>query len=202
MKLTRSFAAFALLGAALTLSVPVAAQVPSIGVVAPAMRQSYSAVTAVTPAASATDIFALTGSATKTVRVTRVACSGIATATGSQVLHLVKRSTADAGGTSTTLNAVKLDSNNGAATATGKAYTVNPVTPGTTVGTLRAASLTLATSTTPAVADRLVWDFGSNFTTDQAVTLRGTGEVLAINANGNSLPSGSSLTCGFEWNEQ
>lgn len=201
MKLTRSLLALAL--ASCLVAPMAAAQVPSIGVVAPAMRQTYSAAsTPLTPAASATDLLTISGSATKTIRVTKAYCNGSATATTGANLYLLKRSTANAGGTSTTLTAVPHDSNNSAATASVKAYTGNPATPGTAVGNLRASQMVLATATAPGVVDRLVWDLGSNFTTDQAGTLRGTAQSLAINAGGVSLPAGAALNCGFEWNEQ
>lgn len=179
------------------------AQVPSIGVVAPAMRPTHSAVvTGLSPASSATDIFTITGSATKTVRVTKAYCNATADAAGSLNLRLAKRSTANSGGTASTVTSASHDSTNSAASAVVRSYTANPTT-GTLVGYLRGAVLAIATATAPAVTGSdTAWNFSDGFTTDQAVTLRGTGQVLAVNAGGVSFPAGSSVNCGFEWNEQ
>ena len=55
------------------------------------------------PASSATDVFTITGSATKTVRVTRIEITATTTAATPAALDvlLLKRSTANSGGTST-----------------------------------------------------------------------------------------------------
>jgi hypothetical protein len=161
------------------------------------------------PAASPTDVFTITGAANVVVHVTHIEISGI---TDSAVAvaadcQLVRRSTANSGGTSTNSPAlVPFDSTNAAASATVLSYTANP-TLGTLVGTARAAlraqklMLTLGTYTAtdfPPVAP-IVWDFSD--TQGQAIILRGTGEVLAVNLNAVTLVGTVSLNISVEWIE-
>jgi hypothetical protein len=57
-------------------------------------------------ASSATDIFTITGAAGRKIKVLRIEVSGIATAAGTQPYSVVKRTTANTGGTSAALSAV------------------------------------------------------------------------------------------------
>ena len=161
------------------------------------------------PAASPTDIFTITGGATVVTHITHIEISGItdsAVPVAANVL-LLKRSTANTGGTSTNSPAlIPLDSNNAAAVATVLAYTANPTT-GTLIGTANAAirsqklMLTLGTYTAtdfPPVAP-IVWDFSD--TQGQAPILRGIGEVLALNLNGVSLIGTVSINISIQWFE-
>lgn len=141
---------------------------------------SYSAaISAFTPAAAATDIFIIKGSATKTINITLISISGTTTAgSGFAVnMSLIKRSTANTGGTATTLSSLPHDSNNAAATAVVNYYTANPSALGTTTGTFRAIRQTIATSGT--VNNFTTWEFGNR--PSQAIVLRGVNEYLAIN---------------------
>lgn len=157
-------------------------------------RYAYSAnAAAITTAATATDVVTLTGSATKTVRVHRVVVNGIATAATAVQVGLVKRSTANTGGTSAGLTEVPLNSQGPAASATGLSYTANP-TPGTSVGTVALRRVLFGTSATEAPAT--VFDFG-----DWPVELRGTGEVLAVNLGGVTV-TGGSLNADLFWTEE
>ena len=161
------------------------------------------------PAASPTDTFTITGSATKVVHVTHIEISGITDSAVPVALNvlLLRRSTANTGGTSTNSPAlIPHDSTNDTATATVLAYTAVPTT-GTLVGTANAAlrsqklMLTLGTYTAtdfPPVAP-IVWDFSD--TQGQAPVLRGIGEVLAINLNGVTLVGTCSLNISIQWFE-
>lgn len=152
-------------------------------------RSTYSAsITALAPAASATDIFTIIGSATKTVRITRIQISGVATAAGTFDVVLVKRSTADSGGTSTSPTIVPHDSSDSAATAVVKAYTVNP-TLGTLVGNLQARSITLTTAATPAIPN-ILQEFLFELRGEKAIVLRGVAQQLAINLNAQTITGG------------
>lgn len=146
----------------------------------------------------ATDFFTITGSATKTIRILSISCEFVG---GGVVVavQLLKRSTANINGTSTTLTAVPHDSTNGVATATARVYTVNPGTLGTLVGALRAERTPspLASSTTN--PENVRYEFGIR--PSQPITLRGTGEVLAFNLNGTTL-SGGAVSVFVEWTEQ
>lgn len=161
-------------------------------------KASYSvSVLGVSLAVAATDFFTLTGSATKTIRVTQtsIAFTGGGTVVSAQV---IKRSTANSGGTATTPTIVSHDSANAAATAVARSYTANP-TLGTIVGVLRADrtdSPLLTSTTTPVDVE---YTFGDR--PSQAIVLRGTGEVFAFNFNGATL-SGGTVTGFIEWTEE
>ncbi len=145
------------------------------------------------------DTFVITGSATKTVRVTRVSISATSGAAVDVDVSVVKRSTADTGGTSTAVTVAPHDSANAAATATVALYTVVP-TPGTTVGSaVRVGKLFAPLATTSAVAATpLIWDFGNG--PKQGIVLRGIAQQLAINL-GSALTTGS-IDIDMEFTEE
>lgn len=165
--------------------------------------QSYSAsfqgaVTAV----AATDIFNIGGSATKTIYITKIGLYATATASAIASTSLIKRSTANTAGTSTTLTNVPHDSNNAAATASVRAYTANP-TLGTTVGQILNQKLEVVvatgagTSLTPNSTNEYTF---SNSQNQQPIVLRGTAEQLSINLNAASL-TGNSFSFHISWYE-
>ena len=165
---------------------------PPAVVGAPIYRAST---TVFTPGATPQDVCTLRGSATKTLLVSRVILSTQQTTAGRNVWHIVKRSTANTGGTSAAMTMVPLDSAAVAATATALTYTANP-TAGTLVGRIEVrhvASPAPATATLGNVAS--VVDFAA------PVMLRGASQVLGWNFNGVVLPAGLSITCTFEWSE-
>lgn len=160
------------------------------------LKSSYSAsIIGLVAANTATDIFTLTGSATKTIRVTRIQISATQTTATANNVVLLRRSTANTGGTSTTPNIVPLDSSNAAATGVVRAYTANP-TLGTLVGNLRANKVFISTTTTS--PNTLDWKFGEGC---QPIYLRGTSEVLSVNLNGTTL-AGNSFNIFIEWTEE
>lgn len=162
-------------------------------------KPTYTAVAAAfTPPATPTDMVTLTGSATRTIRITRIEFTSTQTTAGVNTIFLVKRSTANSAGTSTALTAVSHDSSNSAATATALSYTANP-TLGTTVGNIRATRV-LSDAITSVSPDVQLWEF--NTLTSQSIVLRGTSQVLAINFNGAALPAGLSVTAAIEWTEE
>lgn len=145
----------------------------------------YSAATlGLAPAASATDVFTITGSATKTLRVKRLRVSGIATAAGAYTFQIVKRSGADLTGTSSAVTAVPNDSVNPAASATVLAYTVNPGTLGTLVGAVAAIK---GTVTTAGAGLQTVCEFDFSAA---PIVLRGITQVLALNLNAVTMAGG------------
>lgn len=160
-------------------------------------KATYSAaVVGLVPGATPQDIFTLTGSATRTIRINRVTVTATQT-TASQVnVLLLRRSTANTAGTSTALTSVSHDSTNTAATATGLAYTVNP-TAGTLVGNIRARKVFVGTTT--GNSDEMSSDFGTR--NDQAIVLRGTSQVFAVNLNGIAV-AGGSFNIIVEWTEE
>lgn len=160
-------------------------------------KATYSATITNLPTTTlAGDIFTLTGSTTKTIRITSVALSGIQT-TGSQVsIVFLRRSTANSAGSSVTLAAISMDTNNPAASATALAYTSNP-TVGTLVGNVRTRKVSIAASSGP--SDVLILDFGTR--NSQAMVLRGANQVFAVNLNSVTV-AGSSFNIFIEWTEE
>mgnify|MGYP003500703442 CR=1 FL=1 len=165
---------------------------------APSYKASYRAVTGFfTPVASTTDATILQGSASKTVRITNVWLLTNAYVSAMSVF-LIKRSTANSGGTSTTAISVPLDSANAAASVSGvKLYTANPTT-GTSAGNVGQASILgngLASSNT-----NMIYNIYTASPLTQAFVLRGTSEGAAINFNGVTGPA--SISVIYEWTEE
>lgn len=161
-------------------------------------RATYSAaINSFAAANLATDIFTITGSATKTVKIIRIGLTASATTDTRVNLIILKRSTANSAGTSTTLTNTAHDSNNAAATAVVRAYTANPTT-GTLVGNLKVAK-TYEAGTSTVATQQYLWIFGDR--PSQPIVLRGTGEVLAINQAGVTV-LGTSYDIDIEWTEE
>lgn len=150
-----------------------------------------------TPAATPTDIFTITGSATRTIRITKIVIGGLATTAGQLNPLLIRRSAANSGGTSSAPTPLKRDTNDSAATATLALYTANP-TVGTTVGTLDSCRLFLALAT--ATPNQCKFEFGVN--NDKMLLLRGTSDILAINFAGATVPAGGVVDIDVEWVEE
>ena len=159
---------------------------------------TYSATVAgLALAATATDIFTLTGSATKTIRITKVSFNAIETTAAQIAVVLLRRSTANTLGTSTAQTATSYDSTNAAATATVLAYTANPTT-GTLVGNLFTQRVFVPGAATASDAQGLQLSFGDFG--QQGVVLRGITQVFAINLVGVTVVGGSA-NATIEWNE-
>jgi len=164
----------------------------------PSYRNCFKACSAfITPAAATTDIMQITGSSSKTIRVLEVDVSFTASVTTGlpTPTYLVKRSSADTSGTTSTMTTVALSSGNTSPTASITAYTANPTT-GTAVGNICAYQI-LATEGPVGAAGAsenyltptcVVYKAGSF---DQAVTLTSAAEALCLNFNG-TIPSGTS----------
>lgn len=163
-------------------------------------KATYSATSSIAFANAllATDIFTITGSATKTVKVLRIGFSCQQTTAGVQNIVLVKRSTANTAGSFSVSIAVPHDSTDAAATATVVTYTANP-TLGTSVGNVRAARVFIPTAGTD--LSTFVYDFNFGTLPEKAITLRGTTQVLALNLNGATV-TGGTWTCFVEWTEE
>lgn len=165
------------------------------------MKPTYSSTAIVVPASSATDVCTLKGSATKNVRVRRVIISGIAQASVSEPVGILKRSTTNTGAGAQppmvpydTTNSLTPTVTN-AATASVETFTSNP-----TVGTLVGALADIFVGFGPASASpqNYAFEFGQR---GSPVVLRGILQQLAINLNGVTITSGQ-LTCTFEWTEE
>ncbi len=160
-------------------------------------KATYSCgVIAFTPVATPTDFFTLVGSATKIGRLLRISISGIATAAISVDIQLIKRSTANSGGTSAQPTIAQHDSNDSAPTCVVNTYSVNPTT-GSGVGTVRAGKLNLGA---PGAAGQLVWDFTTR--NGKGLVLRGIAQAYVLNWAGAAVPSGTLLDIDVEFSEE
>jgi len=160
-------------------------------------KATYSVgVIAFTPVATPTDFFTLVGSATKIVRLLRISISGIATAAISVDVQLIKRTTANSGGTSAQPAIGQHDSNDSAPTAVVNTYSVNPTT-GTGGGTFRAGKLNLGAT---GAAGQLVWDFTTR--NGKGLVLRGIAQAYVLNWGGAAVPSGTLLDIDCEFSEE
>lgn len=158
---------------------------------------TYRSAASFSPAATAaTDIFTITGSASKTCSVTHVQLSCTATVAAASDVIILKRSTADTAGTSGAVTAVPLDSNSAAGSCTVLSYTANPTT-GSLVGNVSIDKAAISTAT--GAPQSLIDDFGIRET--QPLILRGTSQVAAVNLNGATL-AGLSCDIEIEWTEQ
>lgn len=165
--------------------------------IAEAKRQSFSATAIFTAAATPTDVFTITGSASKTVKVLSFSYSATKTANGFGNVILIRRSAANTGGTSATPTIAKLDSTNATATAVVRNYTANPSALGATAGSI--FSTRFFYSGLSVLADRLLLNFDSG--TVQPITLRGTSELLAINLDAVTI-AGNSISASIKWSEE
>lgn len=159
-------------------------------------KSAYSVViVGVTPASTATDVFTIIGSGSKIVRIRNMMVYGAQT-TGSIVpVNIIKRSTANTGGTSTTGTAVPWSSANAAATAVVSAYTVNPSALGTSLGLL-----SYETPFIPILQDTL-FQYDFSLVPYQTYTLNTAAETIAINLNGATV-TGGSLAFKISWTEE
>ena len=159
-------------------------------------KPTYSATNIFTAANLATDIFTVTGSATKTIRINKLIISGTQTTAGVASIFLLRRSTANTLGTSTTLTNTTHDSQNAAATAIVRSYTANP-TLGTLVGNIKTHKLFIPTTTGAPEQDFFEWGTRPG----QCIVLRGINEVFSVNLNGVTF-AGNSISISVEWTEE
>jgi hypothetical protein len=148
--------------------------------------------------APTTNIAEISGSATKKIRLTRVAVSGTILTTAQDFdLQLVKESSASTGGVAVTAIDVPFDSVNPPGTAVVRGFTTSPVT-GTVVGQIAVSKLSLVVA--PAVVSSVVWDFATLSSGNQP-TLETAAEAYALTLNGATPGFASSLDIYFWWTE-
>lgn len=160
-------------------------------------RATYSYVeVGKTPADAATDLAVLYGSATKTVKVKRIVIEQATTsAAGILNVTIVKRTAVNTGGTTAaTATITKFDSAQAASTITPLLYTANPSSVGT--GTSIAEGNLVFSTTNP---NRLIFDFTNG--NGSPITLTGVAQGLAIYLNGQTKPTGGTISFWFEFEE-
>jgi hypothetical protein len=146
------------------------------------------------------------GSATKTVRIKRVAVGGVSTANAQSILQLLKTSALGAGGgTAVTPVATPLDSASPAATAVVKHYTTAAEATGAAIGgPIAMANLQTCVVTTPTLMTYphavLFPEIGT--TIGQAIVLRGASQFLEVqNVTPTNLSAATVLCYAVEWEE-
>lgn len=198
---------------ALGLIAPAAAQintVPQTGLITSILKNpTYSAISVgLVPAASATDLFCLNGSTTKTVHLDRLRVSGTAGTAITTPVILKLNHSLDTGGTAATGLALPVAAPNNpgdpAATATLTAYTGNPTVNDSTPNYLHTAAVSFAvtTSTNPGSGVELkagtaIDFFNKGWDIPKASTVV---QQLCVNLNGVSISSGV-LAITAEWTE-
>lgn len=161
-------------------------------------KTTYSQTGQFAATSTAGDLMILTGSGTKTVRVTKIGFSGTLTTALICGATVLRRSTAATGGTTIAGDTVsKHDTNNAAPTATVTFYTVGP-TPGTNAGVFRRENVFL--STTAIAGQQLIMDFTTR--NEQGLVIRGTSDFLALSLSSAAAQAGSALSFEITWTEE
>ena len=183
--------------------------VPQVGVTSAYVKQlTYSAASiGLVPAASATDIFCISGSSSRSISIKQISISGTAGTLVTAPFTLLRRTTLDTGGTAATTTALPVAapnlSSDPAATATLTAYTANPTINDSSPTYFRSSTLTLNTTSTTVQASPLVWSFGErigDFAKALDIPKGSTAQQYCINLNAVSVSSGV-LNIDITWVE-
>lgn len=164
---------------------------------------SYAATgVGIIPAASATDIACIAGSASKVIRIQSIRVSGSGTAISVPVL-VRKNASVDTGGTLGTgvilPVAYALDSNFPASAATLASYTANPTVTDSAPGIISNANLGLVATTVGAgVQPYVLFDYQERLYS-AAPTLRAAAQQICVNLNATSPTALLNVT--FRWTE-
>lgn len=177
------------------------AMVPNVNSPIDGGKATYSfSIVGLAPATTPTDVFNLTGSASKTVRLIRLIVSGLQTTAGNIDMLVIKRSGGtQSAGTSGAASIAASDTNNPTATALVQTYTSNPASVGTSIGNIFAGKIFVPAAATAGSPDKLILDYGNR--PAQAQVLRGTSQGISLNLNSVTL-TGGSLDIYCEWSEE
>lgn len=147
-------------------------------------------------ASSTTDNWRISGNASNTVVVTKIALTCTQTTAGMVSVELKKESAAETGGTSASVTAVPLDSGKAAASSVVNSYTGTGPTVGANVGDIDDAQVGCMASGTAAPNDIYIAPTSPGA---PVAVLRGVAEGLAINLGG--AVTGGNITVTVEWEE-
>lgn len=183
---------------------------PTIGVNCANVRvATYSAaILKLVPAATPTDFFCISGSATKTIHVRRIELGAVGTGLN-QPIYLNHNLGLDTGTAAVAATygpiAYPMNSGNPAATATVVAYNTTGGNPtiGGTVTTIRSSIILSALATTPVTNPTLKWNFGTSIDAyDQGLDIPSgaTTEQYCLNYVGGTAPS--TVNGYIEWTEE
>lgn len=186
-----------LLLANISFAIAQTATVPSVNSLSNRAATYRAVITGITTASTPTDIFRISGSATKTVYIKSISVDGVKTTSGTLLVNLIKRSTANSDGTTVAITEHPLDSTSAAATAVAVGITANmTVGTGVIIGSQRVAWLSNTAATAPRAAKWEWGDWGPN----SFAVLRGVAQGLAINLDGVT-QTGGSANVEVEWME-
>ena len=164
-------------------------------------KASYSATTIpFTPPATPSDIIRISGSATKIIRILKIVLNTTQNTIGINDWYIIKRSTANIGGTTTAITPVPLDSNFASPTATLIRYNTNATTLGTALGNLAIVNI-VSPPTTPGTSGTAYIPYVFDFT-NNPIVLRSVNEGVSVNFNGAALPGGLSINCHIMFTEE
>jgi len=159
--------------------------------------QAYSASNVFVLPASATDVFTISGSATKTIKIFRILFYLTATTGSNATIIGLRRSSLNTGGTSTLLNGIAHDTTNSAATAVVRSYTANP-TLGTLVGNMFTFGVYVSGGGT---IGSIPFSYVIDNAIAQPIVLRGTSQLFAVNMNSVTF-AGNSARATVIWTEE
>lgn len=145
----------------------------------------------------ATDVFTISGSNTKTIKIYRVLFYLTATTGSNATVIGVRRSSLNTSGTSTLLTGVPHDTDNAAPTAVVRSYTANP-TLGTLVGNMFTFGVYVSGGGT---IGSIPFSYLIDNPIVQPITLRGTNQLFAVNMNGVTF-AGNSARATVIWTEE
>jgi len=153
------------------------------------------------PVATPTNIFSITGSATKTIRVLRIGFSATRTTATVTNVQLNRYTSALTGGTPVAPTAVvKYDTNSANSTATAVTYTANTTGGGAGTANIRNIKMVVPTATpTGASQNEYIFDYTANYS--ESLVLRGTSEVIALTLLSTTM-TGGSVCMWVEWTEE
>ena len=163
------------------------------------LRATYGMfITGYTPAANPTDFLTITPSGSKIARIKSLVFAGAATTASNIIVNVIRRSTANTGGTSAAKIGVPRDTQNDASAMNIQLYSANPASLGTIVGTIDGGRLNLAPAANGGI-DRLIYQY--SWLNDQALIVR-PGDFLSLNLAGAAWPAAGILDFGIMWSEE
>lgn len=160
----------------------------------------------IVPTTAPTDIFCLTGSATRTVRVKQVRVTGTAGTAINITTYLMKHTVANTAGTAASTEAtglptiVQMDSTLAAVSATATAYTANPTIDATRTF-FSAQTMLLPVTSTAVTANPALWNFDAPSSFSPPV-VRGIAQQLCVGYNGVTTPSSGVVSVNMIFTEQ
>ena len=183
--------------------------VPTVGLITSVLKQNTYSATSIglAPASSATDIFCISASTTKTVSIRSITISGTAGTLVTAPYTLLRRVSLDTGGTAATTTALPVAaphlSTEPAGTAVLTAYTANPTIVDSSPIYYRTQTLTTPVTSAGTSSSVILWTFGEATSGwfNRGVDLApNTTQQACINLNAVSISSGL-LNISIEWIE-